>query len=104
LRQLVAGIEGDARYGNRGHPVDDWVAKSFLCEGPLPWTGIGTPKADERPAVVRSGHEDVDLIAAVRSPRRVDVGSIFYRSLETPRLACRGTLLQSQRVRLGPCT
>src|SRR5688572_5624753 len=67
LGQTIAGIEGDARHGNRGHPVDDRVADSFLRERPLPRTAVGAAEADERPAVVGAGHEDVDLVSAVWS-------------------------------------
>src|SRR5688572_7260446 len=67
LGQTIAGIEGDARHGNRGHPVDDRVADSLLRERPLPRSAVGAAEADERPAVVGAGHEDVDLVSAVWS-------------------------------------
>src|SRR5688572_29863993 len=67
LRQTIAGVEADARHGNCGHPVDDRIAEAFLRERALPGTTISTPEADLRPAVIATRHEDVHLVAAIRS-------------------------------------
>ena len=68
LRQLVARVEGHARYRNRRRPVDDRILEPFAREAfRLPRPRVGAAEAHERPAVVRSGFQHVDLVAAVRS-------------------------------------
>src|SRR5262245_47067217 len=67
LRQLVAGIEGDARYSDRGRPVNHRVAEPLFRERPLPRAGVRATEADERPTVVGASHENIDLVTAVRA-------------------------------------
>ena len=66
--QLVAGVDRQARGRDRRHPVDDGVLEAFAREAfRLPRPRIRAARADERPAVVRAGLQDVDLVAAVRA-------------------------------------
>src|SRR6187399_747601 len=68
LGQLVAGVEGHARHGNGRRPVDERILDAVLAEFlRLPRSGIGAAETDDRPAVVATGTDDVDLVAAVRT-------------------------------------
>src|SRR4029453_85976 len=78
--QPIARVEGDARRRNRGNPQDDRIAEPFLREWPLPWTAVGAPETDERPAIVGPGNENVYLVAPVRAhldlPDRASAGCL----------------------------
>src|SRR3954471_4419534 len=66
LRQLVAGVERHARYGDRRHPEDERLLEAIVHRLlRLARTWIGAAVADDRPAVVRARLQDVDLVAAV---------------------------------------
>src|SRR5207342_385555 len=54
------------RNGNRGGPVSDGVFETVGGEFALPRPGVVAAEAHEGPAVVASGLDDVDLVAAVR--------------------------------------
>src|SRR5262249_46416215 len=66
LGQAVARVKHDARHGNRGRPVDDRIAESFLRKRSLPRSAVCAPEADDWPAVVGAGLEDVYFVSAVR--------------------------------------
>ena len=67
LRQLVARVERHPRHGDRRHPEHDWHFEALVSRGlaVLPRSRIRAAVAHDRPAVVRAGLQDVDLVAAV---------------------------------------
>src|SRR5262249_24829260 len=68
LGKLVTRIKSHAGDGNRGSPVHQRRFKPFARElRGLPWALIGPAETKQRPTVVHSRLENVDLIAAIRA-------------------------------------
>src|SRR5690606_7425769 len=67
-REPAPGIERHAGHRDRGYPGHDGVDHAFAMElVRLKRPGVGAPQADVRPAVVAAGHDDIDLVTAVRA-------------------------------------
>src|SRR5687767_14488062 len=67
-RKLVTLVEREAGYGNRGHPEDDRVLDIRAGETPADDRAIVVAaEAVERPAVVLSGFDEIEFVAALRS-------------------------------------
>src|SRR6202030_2044642 len=68
LRKTVAGINGHSSDGDGGYPHHDRRLQTFprrVLGNARP--SVVAPKADDGPAVIAAGKDDVDLIAAVRA-------------------------------------
>src|ERR1700688_1979334 len=66
LRKTIAGINGHSSDGNGGDPHHDRRLQTFprrVLRNAR--AGVVAPKADDGPAVIAAGKNDVDLIAAV---------------------------------------
>src|SRR5437867_4085183 len=68
FRKLVACVESHAGESDRRHPEDKGLLEAFVRDSfGLPWSLVRAAEAHDRPAVVASGADDVDFIAAVGS-------------------------------------
>src|SRR5262249_170348 len=66
--KAVTGIKRHTRDGNRRHPEHYRRLEFIVCGSlGLPWSLIGSSEADDGPAVVTSGLDDVDLVASIRT-------------------------------------
>src|SRR4030095_10040775 len=87
LREFVPRVERHPGHRDRRHPVHQWRFESFACELlRLPRALEGAAKTKNRPAIVASGFENVDLVTAV--------GTILIQ----PHLACYGMKRQPERT------
>src|SRR5262245_58840069 len=68
LGKAVTRIKRHTRDGNRRHPEHYRRLELFVCGSlRLPRPLIGSSEADDGPAVVTSGLDDVDLVASIRT-------------------------------------
>src|SRR4029079_7587557 len=68
LRELVAGVDHQARWCDRGHPEGHWRIHVLAIRiHTHPRTEIKAAGSDDRPAVVVTRQQLVHFVAAVRS-------------------------------------